>query len=157
MIQSEIARLYSRCRGNPATIGTFQHLWDAASRWASLQPLCIQFLEELHSFNCHYERYTPTTTQPVELPIACLPKHAGSIRINAYAAVAASISEGFAKVKKAANTVKRIDIPDITPRRIPGLDCVVTRCWSSQGGPINIARPSSSVIHVRPWSTIPPV
>ena len=75
--------------------------------------------------------------------------------INAYTAVVASMLKGFATVKRAANTVKRIKSPDITPRRMPG--CVVTMYGSSHSGPINIARPNPSVIHVRPWSTIPPV
>ena len=96
-----------------------------------------------------------TITQPPVPPIACVSKHTSSIRIDAYTAVVASMLKGFATVKRAANTVKRIKSPNITLKRIPG--CVATMYGSSHSGPINIARPKPSVIYVRPWSTTPPV
>ncbi len=139
----QLLLVYSSICGIPRLIGPHCSLY-ASNLW-----------KKLHSFTSHYERYSPATTQPLVLLTACVPKHTGSIRINTYAAVAPRILKGFAKVKRLANTMKRIENPDIT--RVPRLECVVTRCWSSQSGPINIARPSASVIHVRPWSSIAPV
>ncbi len=109
------------------------------------------------TFLIPYERYTAATTQPPLRSIACVPKCMDTTRTTTYAAVAPRTSIGFAVVKRLANTVKRIKNPDITPSRISGLECVLTRCWSSQNGPINIARPSIGVVHFNAWSTTPSV